>query len=342
MVTMVDIAKKAGVSQATVSRVLNGKGSTARISASTQKRVQAIARRLQFHPSFAGQALVRGRTRSIGFMCGNIRNPHYTDMADAAMEAVEQRGYHLVMAVTRWFSWENDLECFDGLLARGVDGVIYFGNALAPATPQYERVVRERFPLVSISYQVPGLPCILSDNQPGMDEAFALLKANGHTRIIGIRSEAPEKRIPFLTAAAKYGFEVEEGPPLASDGPRRDEQTLLEVRQEAHRFAERKDRPTAVFVSSDFLAAAFICGLWEKGVMIPRDVSVFSYDGTQAGEVMAPPLTSVTQDAPEIIRRALKIIFDRIERDETPNPAPVEMVPTRLVIRQSIGPNIKI
>jgi DNA-binding LacI/PurR family transcriptional regulator len=282
MVTMADIAKRAGVSQPTVSRVLNGKGATARISAATQKRVKAIARRLQFRPSFAGQALVRGRTRSIGFMCGNIRNPHYTEMADIAMQMVEQHGYHL-------------------------------------------------------NYPAPKLSCMRFDAQPGMNEAFALLKANGHSRIASIRLDDSTKRLPFLAAARQYGLEVEEYPTPVSDHPQRDEELLSVVRQEAHRFAERKDRPGAAIVSSDYVAGAFIGGLWDKGVMVPRDVSVIGFDGTQAGGTMTPPLTSIGPDATEIIRLALEIIFDGMEQRKWSDS--VVTVPTRLVVRNSVGAN---
>lgn len=336
MVTMTDIARLAGVSQPTVSRVLNGKGSTARISTATQKKVQAIARKLQFRPSFAGQALVSGRTRSIGFMCGNIQNPHYTEMADLAMQIMEQRGYHLIMGVTRWVTWQNDLECLEGLLSRGVDGVIYFGSALVPGRAQYERVVQEEFPLVCVNHQVPKLSCIVFDAQPGMNEAFSLLKENGHSRIMSLHLNEPHKQVPFLNAARQYGFDVEDVSCSISK-KRHSDEMLSEIRNEAHRFAERKDRPGAVFVSSDYRARAFIAGLWDKGIMVPRDVSVIGFDGTQAGETMAPPLTSIGQNAAEIIQRALEIIFDKIERKDSS--APVITIPTRLIVRQSVGPN---
>ncbi|MBN1943884.1 MAG: LacI family DNA-binding transcriptional regulator [Phycisphaerae bacterium] len=337
MVTMSDIARMAGVSQPTVSRVLNGKGSSTRISAATQKKVRAIAQKLHFRPSFAGRALVSGRTRSIGFMCGNIRNPYYTEMADIAMRMVEERGYHLILGMMRWISWQNDLECFESLLSRGVDGVIYFGSALAPGRALYERMVQEKFPLVCVNHQPPKLPCILPDFQPGVNEAFALLKANGHSRVTGIRLNGLEKRIPFLAAAKEYGFDVEEGPTFKTEPSRLPEEVLQNVRREAYCFAEQKDRPGAVVITSDQLAAAFIGGLFEKGVMVPRDVSVISFDGTRAGQFMAPPLTSVGQDTTEIIRRALEWIFERIDRKDTS--APVVKIPTRLVIRQSVGPN---
>jgi LacI family transcriptional regulator len=342
MVTMKDIAVQAGVSQPTVSRVLNGKGTAARISVTTQKRIQAIAKKLHFRPSFAGRALVRGKTRSIGFMCGNIRNPFYTELADIAMQMVEEQGYHLIMGVSRWFSWQNDLECFDGLLSRGVDGVIYFGSALAPGRTQYERVIRDHFPIVSINHQAPGISCIQFDAQGAMDEAFALLKANGHRRVMGLRMGGIGKHVPFLTAAKKYDFDVEmeDGPRVHSDILTPREQLLQKMRQEAYRFAARKDRPGAVFVSSDHLAMPFITGLWDKGLMVPRDVSVIGFDGTRAGENLAPPLTSIGQDMTGTIQRALEIIFDGIEQEKT-SPRNV-VLPARLVVRDSIGANNKV
>ncbi|MBN1554719.1 MAG: LacI family DNA-binding transcriptional regulator [Phycisphaerae bacterium] len=340
MVTMSDIAKMAGVSQPTVSRVLNGKGAKARISPATQKRIKEIARELQFRPSFAGQALVSGRTKSIGFICGNIRNPYYTEMADIAMQAVEERGYHLLMGVARWVTWQNDLECFDSLLARGVDGVIYFGSALAPGRTQYEQVLREHYPLVSVNYRFPRIPSILSDAQPGMNEAFALLKANGHSRVLGVWLVQEEKHHPFVKAAKEFGFDAEFTTKFKSGSANRPDQSLQNMRREAHCFAERMDRPSAVFVTSDQYAAAFIGGLWDKGILVPRDVSVFAYDGTRAGEYMTPPLTSIRQDLPEMIHKALEIIFDRIDGKNTFDSDTTITLPTRLIVRESIGPAV--
>lgn len=333
-ITATDIAKRVGVSQATVSRVLNGKGAQVRIAKATQDKIQAAAKALHYRPSFAGRALVRGRTRSIGFMCGDICNPHFNELADLAMREVEKRGFHLVLAVIKWHTAKNDLEAFDSLLARGVDGVIYFGTAIRHGTPQYAQIVGETFPFISIAHAIDGLASIVSDNQPGMDETVAHFKENGHRRLAYFGLAQTDKETPLARAAQRYGIALSHH--YVKVPPGQWAQIPQLVRAAAHQFANLPERPTAVFVSSDHLAGTFASGLWDNGLRIPEDISVVSYDGTVAGGAMVPPLTSVDFDGERVIRLAVETVCAQIEgRTFAAEPL---VVPTRLLIRKSVAP----
>jgi LacI family transcriptional regulator len=332
--TATDIAKQAGVSQATVSRVLSGKGAQARIAKTTQAKIQALAKELHYRPSFAGQALVRGKTRSIGFMCGDICNPHFNELADLAMREVEKRGFHLVLAVIKWDATQNNLEAFDSLLARGVDGVIYFGADIRKGTAQHTQITGGKFPFVSIEQAFNGLPSIVSDNQIGLDEAVAHFKENGHRRLAYFGFAEPDKELPLARAAKRHGLSLSRHHvtiPLGAWA-----QIPQRVRAAAHQFADLPERPTAVFVSSDHLAHVFASGLWDKGLRIPEDVSVIGYDGTAAGGFMVPPLSSVDFDNERVIRLAVDTVCAQIEGRA--GAAKKMVVPTRLLVRKSVVP----
>jgi DNA-binding LacI/PurR family transcriptional regulator len=329
MVTIGDIAKKVGMTQATVSRVLTGKGTAARISEQTQQKIRQVADQLHYFPSFAGRALVRGKTFSLGFLCGNIRNPHYIEMADLAMQEAEKRGYHLVLGITEWQNWDNDLQCFDTLMSRGIDGMIFFGNALQPNTAQYRQVVQEKFPLVSINYQIPDLPSLCSDWQPGVDQTFAHLKALGYSNVISCGLEQSEKQTAVEIAAQTYGIRVESYI-INSPCP----QALVELRDLGRSLANRPDRPQAIIVTSDYLAMRFMCGLTEGGASIPADISVIGMDGTDEGEFLNPPLTSIAQDQSGLIQKAVAMIIDMIEGKQPPSL--YMTLPTQLMIRKSV------
>lgn len=332
-ITATDIAKRVGVSQGTVSSVLNGNGAKARIAQATQEKILAVAKELRYRPSFAGRALVRGRTRSIGFLCGDIRNPHFNELADLAMEEVERRGFHLVLAVTKWHTAKNDLETFDNLLARGVDGIISFGSAVRKGTPQYAQLRAEKFPFVCIGHAVAGLPCIISDNHPGTDEAVRLCQANGHRRLAYVGLPEPAKERPLADAAARHGVSLDTyHVPMR---PGQWAQVSACAREAAHRFAKLPERPTAVFTSSDHLAVDFASGLWEMGVRIPDEVSLIGHDGTAAGGAMSPPLTSIDFDGAQVLQLALDMVFAQLEG----RPAAVEpvAVPSRLLVRKSVS-----
>ncbi len=331
-VTIEDIARSAGVSKGTVSFVLNDrKSGTVRISPATKKKILEAAQRLNYKPSFSARALARGKTDTIGFMCGNIRNPHYTEMADLAMREVEKRGYHLMIGVNEWVEQTDDLRCFDALMDRGVDGMIFFGMCLQPHTSQYRRVVDNEFPLVSISEHLKGLPCIKTDWQTGMNQAMAHLKSMGHRRVGFCSMEHGEKQAAIEAAAANHGMElvhhhVVEAPGWCHLTPL--------YRQAGIDVAQNPDRPTAMILSSDFVAMRFINGAIAAGLRIPEDLSIIGMDGTEMGEFLNPPLTSIGQDIETIITRAVEMIIQMIEGKKS-DPA-VHIIPSRLLIRNSV------
>ncbi|MFA5203791.1 MAG: LacI family DNA-binding transcriptional regulator [Lentisphaeria bacterium] len=333
-ITATDIAKRVGVSQGTVSSVLTGKGTQARIAKATQEKILAMAKALHYRPSFAGQALVRGQTRSIGFLCGDICNPHFNELADLAMHEVEKLGFHLVLAVAKWHTAKNDLEAFDSLLARGVDGVIYFGSAMGKGTAQYAQIIGEKFPFVSITHAIEGLPSIVPDNAPGINEAVAHFKENGHRRLAYFGTSQSTKEVPLARAAKRHGLSLSRH--YVTVPPGQWARVSHFARAAAHQFADLRERPTAVFVSSDHLAGAFSCGLWDRGLRIPDDVSVIGYDGTRAGGMMTPPLTSVDAGAETIIRRAVEAVHAQLENRGAADTGMIA-VPTRLVVRESVS-----
>jgi DNA-binding LacI/PurR family transcriptional regulator len=331
-VTVVDIAKAAGVSHGTVSRVLTGKGSASRISAPTQRRIRRIAREMRYRPSFAGRALVQGRTRSIGFVCGNIRNPFYAEMTDLAMQEVQRRSYHLVMGVAGWRTGEDDLECFDTVMARGVDGMIFVGTpSFQHGTEQHRALVDERFPIVTITEVAPAIPCVATNWQSGMRQLADYLASCGHGRIAYYSREHAEKTSALMKAMGETGIQVEESPMNMESGW---EKVLPAAREAGCQFARRKDPPMVVVHDSDYIATSFIRGLSEAGLRVPENVSVVGMDGTEAGGYITPPLTSVAQDASIMIARAADIVFDAIDGSRLPQG--VVEIPSRLIVRKSV------
>ena len=327
--TLSDIARRVGVTKTTVSYVLNRKRSGIRISEETRQRVLSVARQLNYRPSFSAKALVTGRTNTIGFQCGQIVSPHYNELADMALREVEDRGYHLLISVTPWRTGENDLDCLQTLMGRGVDGVIFFGSALGPGEPLYDHLLAERYPLVTISDQIEGLSSVVSDWEPGMDEAISLLAGKGHRRVGYFRSRSvnPEvdgKLAAFCAACRRHGMEPEVL--VGRSLPEHSRQCGLE-------FARRGDRPTAVIYSCDHGAMGFLRGLRDEGVAVPEEVAVIGIDGTEAGAYCCPSLTTIAQDGRGIIRSAVEMVLAMIDRKEPPGRR-VNLA-TKLIVRES-------
>jgi LacI family transcriptional regulator len=181
-VTLLDIAKQAGVSRATAGWVLSGRSKEFRISGETQERILKISRELNYRPSFSARALANGKTFSLGLICGDIHTPYYAELASKALHFADARGYHLLVSLTEW-DFQKEVNCLEMFLGGKVDGVVMVAGGLQPGTPQYDYVVREKFPMVLINARIEGLSNVYSDFQPGMDQAVRHLKSKGHRRI---------------------------------------------------------------------------------------------------------------------------------------------------------------
>ncbi len=326
-ITLADIAQRTGVTKMTVSLVLNDKKSGLRISEKTRQKIQAVADELNYIPSFSARTLAKGKTYSIGFQCGNIQNAYYSEMAEDAMKLVENRGYHLLIAVTQWVRESNDLECLETLLGRGVEGVIFFGLALKLGTRIYDYVVKESFPLVNINEWVEAMTCVGSDWNSGMDQTVRFLKSKGHSRIGFFRGsteplEKDRKLIALTHACEREHLELVTYE--INDADLRDVSSFLKDR----------NRASALIMQSDFTAQAAIKGLRKAGLEIPKDVAVVGIDGTKIGEWMHPELTTIAQDKEQMMRIAVEKIMAMIENRETPREH--IRVPTRLIVRESV------
>ncbi|NLX06264.1 MAG: LacI family transcriptional regulator [Phycisphaerae bacterium] len=333
--TLAEIAKRVGVHQSTVSAVLNRSRATIRVSDQTRQRILAVARELQYRPSFSAQSLAKGRTNSLGMICGDIHSPHFSELASRAMQEAEARGYHLLLSVAQWITQENNLGCLETLMGRGVDGVIAWGSGLSPQTPLYEQILRERFPLVLCSEQVGDLSSIDSDWHGGIGEAVEYLKRRGHDRVcfVGYRNgwhdpqHSPDpKRPAFIEACRRHAVE-----------PREIYMTKLSDLEEAEAMgaamADARPSETAFLVYSDYTAFGFCRGLLNRGVRVPQDVSVVGMDGTRMGQYYHPALTTIAQDRELIVAEAIDMTLRMIENQEEPGRRVI--LPTRLIVRES-------
>jgi len=325
-VTISDIAHRVGVTTATVSKVLNNSSSGYTISAQTRRKVLQAVEELDYRPSFSARSLSRGKTFSIGFECGGLDNPFVGEVATHALLAAKARGYHLMMNLTSWETGASDLECLDDLLARGVDGVIFYGLGLGPGTPIYEKILRKKIPLVRLQWVTAGLSCVATRWEVGMLEAVGYLKQKGHRRIGFVRCNvpvsSPDPEYPaFLSVCRDLNVEPKEifvSSDIVSDG---------------RKIARMADRPSAVIVSSELVAMGILKGFQEEGLKIPSDISMMSIEGTQMGGLLHPGLTSLSQQSELLARTAIDQLIRLIEKQE--EPGRVIYVPTKLIVRES-------
>lgn len=311
--TLHNVAACAGVSIATVSRVLNG---TATIRPETAERVREAIRQLGFRPNRMGRDLRVGQSRSIGVVLPTLANPIFADSAAGIQDAARDAGW-TVLITSSDYETRHESAAVEGLLSEQVAGLI-----ITVADPLHCRMLDalddEHVPYVLFHNESPVAErsSVAVDNAlAGRDAANALI-AQGHKRlgmVAGHFSASDRSRLRhagFTAAVREAGLpepaliEIDFNSDLASG-------TLRAA------FLN-PERPTGVFCSNDLLALRTIAGLRALGLRVPGDVSVIGMDGINVGQLINPSLASIVQPAREMGRQAFQHLLARIAGEAPP------------------------
>jgi LacI family transcriptional regulator len=327
-VTLEMVAKEAGVSPSTVSRILNG---TARVRDSKVRAVEAAIAKLQFMPNPLARSLAGGKSMSVGIVTQALDSPFY----GAALLAIEKgllRAKYSPLFVSGQWREGDERRCVDHLLGRRVEGIILLTSCL----PDAELVSLARtVPLVVTGRRVEGarIYCLDEDSTAGARLATEYLIGQGHRRVAfisgppdhpdaqqrlnGYKAALAAGKIPFNRKLVAAGDYSESGGHTAIGA-------LLDARVEF----------TAVFAANDQTAHGALLALHRRGLKVPQDVSLVGFDDLPTSAFMIPPLTSVHRSIDEIGECAAEAMIDLIER-RTPH---ARVSSPTLAIRESTRP----
>lgn len=321
--TIYDVARLAGVSLSTVSRVLNG---TVPVLPDTERRVRAAIDALGFRPSLLAAGLSSGRTYSLGLVVPDLANPFFAELARAVEDAAAQDGYG-VFVCSSDERIEREQEYLRLLEQRGVDGILVCATgpetlASAPLPPVVTlvREVGEAWPLVR------------TDDVLGGRLAAEHLLQLGHRRIafLAERPDLPSTR--HRLAGWSQALRAEG---LSTDLVAHVHPVTCESVQEAlHRLLSHG--PTGICAGTDLLAVYAIRCLAREGFRVPESISVVGFDNTLVGQLAEVPLTTVAQATLELGRLAVGML--RGMMDGKPEVAGRRLVPPVLVVRGSTSP----
>ena len=332
--TSFDIAALAGVSQPTVSRALRGDKT---VSEATRLRIEAIARQLNYKVDKNASSLRRGQSRTLALLFfedplpdGGSINPFFLAMLGSILRACAARGYDLLTSFQQLSSdWHMDFED-----SRKADGIILLGYGdYAIYRGREEQLVRQGTHFVRWGAVEPGSDgrTIGCDNFRGGREAGEHLIARGRRRIafVGDASDHyPEFRARYDgLAAAMRGSGIEPDPALVVDALSLDDDGYAAART----LIARDPAFDAIFAASDLIAIGAMRALGEAGLAVPGDVAVVGFDDIPAAMLSRPPLTTVAQD----YRAAGETLVDALVGQINGTGAPIPMLPTRLVVRES-------
>jgi DNA-binding LacI/PurR family transcriptional regulator len=355
MVTMSDVAVKAGVSRTAVSSVLNG-GSleNVRLSPETQQRILEAAEELGYRTNRLARAVALGQTRMIGYLVDEPRYEPYWKIAVGALEAAEELGFTLkLLSVSGHTLSERVRQCTElrlsGLIAR-VSG---------DKSLLFEEANGAGMPVVTVDEGIvqPFGTRITSDDAPGIGRVLKHLGQLGHRKIAFIGSGFPQlfptpgrsgdigtaREELFRREMAAHGLELPEGY-VAHD-------TVMVYGREAEEaiddssarsatgalLSHRVGRPTAIFCWRDETALLAIAECRRHGLRVPDDVSVVGFSDISAARLSEPPLSTVRTPLEEIGRLAVQVLAQRADEEFDATPT-TRLVPTTFVARASSGP----
>jgi DNA-binding LacI/PurR family transcriptional regulator len=329
---MREVARQAGVSVATVSRVLSG---SAPVRPDTRARVErALRETLYVAPG------IRDRTGVIGLLVPDLENPIFPELAQAFETIAAEAGFSTILCNTTPSALEEDAYVHM-LIERAVDGMVFISSQLTNPSADhahYFRALQEgvRMVLVNCGREDLPVPSVGVDERSAADVAATHLLNLGHRRIgfvaglehymptrektAGLRDALERWELPLdpgLITHAEWGFEG------GAAGARR----LL---------ALGPRRPTALIASSDVMAIGALFAAHERGLRVPDDLSIVGFDGVAVGAYTTPPLTTVAQPTKEIaatVVEALQRLIDSPERE-----VPHSVFRPRLVVRASTAP----
>jgi len=323
------VAKRAGVSPATVSRVTNGKASVDKKLAS---RVWKAIEELGYTPNPQARALVSGRSRTLGLLISEMTNPFFPELIQIFEDIASENDYELMVGSTNYNRKRAEL-FIRRLVQRRVEGVALM-TFRSEADLLHELIARE-IPLVSIEESTNGpLSQVLEvDYAQGINEAMRHLAGLGHRRIGFASGPMPHltnvrRKEAFELAARAIGLAVGEAPVFIG------EHTFEGGKQAAEYFVAMKKRPTAIVCSNDLMAVGVVRGLVEKKIEVPRQMSVIGFDDIHLAEFANPPLSTVRMAREELARSAFNALMQLRQGKHGPAFEP-RRISTRLILRQS-------
>ena len=309
MSTIIEVAKRARVSTATVSNVIRG---TQRVSAALQERVKKAIRDLDYYPNELARSLKVKQTRMLGMVLPDITNPFFPEIMRGAEDAAFERGYLLLTANTdEQIERERRIVC--ALRSYRLDGIL-LSSAPGKDNSHIQRMIDAGMAVVCIDRPASGIKTdsVLVDNVRGAKECVRYLIGAGYREIAMIAGTlqvqtARERLRGYEEALREARIPISKR--LVFEGDFRDESGY----RLGKKLLADSARPSAIFVSNGYMALGLVRALAEMKVRCPEDVGIATFADAAVARTIHPPLTAVVQPSYEIGVQAANILMDRVE-----------------------------
>ncbi|MFC7440302.1 LacI family DNA-binding transcriptional regulator [Laceyella putida] len=325
--TIYDVAKEAGVSIATVSKVINNQ----QVGKKSKEKVLKVMKELNYKPSILASALTGKRTSTIGFLLPDLANPFVAEMARRVEDRAHERGFNLVICSTD-FDTQKEAFYVSLLKQKSVDGFILAGRFNNEEV--ITELLEEQTPVVLLTESYPSLSVnsVKVDDFMGGYEVASHLISLGHEKIavIGEDANSSRERIRgYKQALQDKGLEICEEMIVISDSSPEDVERLT------GQLLDKSIPPTAIFACNDLLAISVILAVRERGISIPDELSIVGFDNTLLSRSTDPPLTTVGQPIQDMCSKVVDLLIEEIE-GKSKTKQRIVLLP-KLIIRKSTG-----
>jgi len=324
-VTLLDVAREAGVSPSTVSRILNG---TATVSTVKRKAVEDAIKKMGFEPNPLAQSLKSGRSMTVGIVVQDISSPFFSEILRGVDDGLNSTGYASVIVSGHWNASEEAAR-IKLLLARKVDGLILLSGRIEDKAVLQFATQR---PIVATGRSLKSSTAIgfKLDNQNGAYQAVRHLIELGHRRIAFVtgpsnNTDANERLTGYKQALESADIPFEPG--LVVEGDFHEASGLMAV----NRLFDTQQQFSAIFAGNDLIAYGVRLSLYRKGIRVPEDISLIGFDDLPGSLYTTPPLTTIRQPLYDMGLIATTALLGLIGG----KPVDVELPPVELIVRET-------
>lgn len=312
-VTINDVAKEAGVSITTVSRVINGNYP---VRESTKRKVKDAIEKLQFEPNVLARGLINQKSDTIGVIVPSITNLFFPTVVKAIEKKLRHKGYSIYLCDTDGEP-EKEISYIKSLTSRQVDGIIIIDPTIDNMRNGYFEEISTKVSLVCINGYNKGIRCnfVLNDEETGAFQVMDYLLSLGHQDIVFLRGKDSYsyeiKEEVYRKMMRKNNLEAHIN--IVNIGEGNTEYTVDEAMKRTEKLLKDSPQTTAIFACNDIMALGVVNGCRRAGKSVPQDISVIGFDNIALSALIQPKLTTVDQNMYELGNQASEMLLSIIE-----------------------------
>jgi LacI family transcriptional regulator len=330
-VTIYDVAREAGVSMATVSRVVNNNPN---VKPQTRKKVFEAIERLGYRPNAVARGLASKRTTTVGVVIPDISNSIFSEVARGIEDIANMYHYNIILCNSDKRK-EKEIRVINTLLEKQVDGLLFMGGAVTEDHLQAFQTSQVPIVLCGTSDEHNSMPSVDIDHQAAAYDSVKLLIDNGHRKIGMISGTLQDPANGFARYQGYKQALEEAGIPFSENLVRIGNYKYESGYEVMKYFLELADRPTAIFAATDEMAIGAIHAIQDYGLRVPEDISVISVDNIRMASMVRPELTTVAQPMYDIGAVSMRLLTKLMKKE----PVDLEKVvlPHEIIHRKSVA-----